>query len=76
MPAQTPPVATGAAGRADDRRGGAHARPPDPHGAHADQGADAAADQHDGTDTWGQATDAAGTVRATRDMPEPDSPGG
>jgi hypothetical protein len=74
MPADTPPATTGA-GQPDDP-GGGRPRPPRPDGVSADRPADTAADQHDGTDTWKQAADAAGTLRAARDVPGPDSLGG
>jgi hypothetical protein len=74
MPAETSPVTTGAP--RSDEPGGGRPRPPRPDDVSADRTADTAADQHDGTDTWKQAADAAGTPRAARDVPEPDSLGG
>jgi hypothetical protein len=74
MPAETPPATTDT--RQADDPGGERPRPPRPDGVRADRITDAAADQHDGTDTWKQAANAAGTLKATKDMPEPDSLGG
>jgi hypothetical protein len=74
MPADILTMTNGA--KQPDAPGGEGPWPPRPDGVRADRTADAAADQHDGTDTWKQATDAAGRLRAARDVPEPDSLGG
>ena len=65
MPAQTPPVTPDA--RQPDDRVAESARPPPPGGARSGRSADAAADQHDGTDTWKQAADTTERLRATRE---------
>jgi hypothetical protein len=47
-------------------------RPSDP----ADVAAEVTASEQRASAPWEQASDASGAVRATREMPEPDSPGG
>ena len=42
----------------------------------ADSAPDATPSEQRATATWVEATDASGTVRSKREMPEPDSPGG
>lgn len=62
---------TGMAEDAVPQQAGAAIRP-----GPAEASADAVPGDQRATAVWVEAADASGTLKATRDMPEPDSPGG
>jgi len=76
MPTVAPPAQTETAHPGDTAPQRRAERAPAPTEAPGDAAPGERPSDRRATGTWVQATDASGTVRSKREMPEPDSPGG